>query len=172
MEAIDIFPDKYFTLEEFLELTEEHCQLINGEFFMTASHSPDHQKILLEVFLLVRKFISQDETLLFAPMDVFLDDKNVFQPDLLFVSEQRKAIVSKRGIEGAPDLVIEILSPATMMNDRNKKTVFYLEKGVQEVWLIDSNNRTLEIYTDSPQRQTKAKLFLHNKGTVKSCCIT
>src|SRR5690606_11697002 len=83
---------------------------------------------------------------LFAPLDVYLDDTNVFQPDLLYLSEERKAALVKEGIEGAPDLVIEILSPATAYYDLRQKKDIYEHFGVKEYIIVDPVQKNIELY--------------------------
>ena len=84
-----------------------------------------------------------------APCDVVLSEKDVVQPDLLFVAEARKSIVKGRGIFGAPDLVVEILSPATRQRDTTEKYDLYARYGVREYWVIDPGNRTVDLWTSA-----------------------
>jgi Uma2 family endonuclease len=86
----------------------------------------------------------------FAPIDVILgigDACEVAQPDLIFISAARAGIVKKHGIEGAPDLVIEILSPGTEKRDRGYKRALYARYGLEEYWLVDTDARTVEVWT-------------------------
>jgi len=81
-----------------------------------------------------------------APFDVAFDEENLVQPDILFVSTTRAGIVTEHGVEGAPDLVVEILSPGTFKTDRNDKMKLYRRSGVPEYWIIDPKSRTIEVY--------------------------
>lgn len=81
-----------------------------------------------------------------APIDVILDPENTFQPDLVFIAAARESIITKRGIEGAPDLVIEILSPSSEPLDRGKKMRLYYEHEVREYWLVDPDAKRVEVY--------------------------
>lgn len=81
-----------------------------------------------------------------APFDVYLTEHDVFQPDLLFVTNSRLDILTDKGAEGAPDLVVEILSRSTEYNDRNTKFSTYAQTGVTEYWLIDPARKSIEIY--------------------------
>jgi Uma2 family endonuclease len=81
----------------------------------------------------------------FAPVDVVLDEKNVVQPDLIFVSNANSGILERRGIEGVPDLVVEIISPTSLRRDRYDKRELYARFGVKEFWLADVANRSIEI---------------------------
>jgi len=162
---------KTITLEDYLQLEDESCQLINSELYMTPAPNPKHQRAIRLIYDSAAKNISEGE-FFFSPTDVFLDEKNVFQPDLLFISEDNKDIISERGIEGAPDLIIEVLSPSNAYLDRNIKKDIYFEKGVKEYWIVDLANQTLEIYTLAQKDKRKPHLYLVEKGTVKSTIIS
>ena len=84
-----------------------------------------------------------------APYDVVLSDYDVAQPDMLFVSNDRSAIVTERNIQGAPDLVVEVLSPGTPRYDRGYKQVLYSRHGVREYWLVDPDAGTVEVLAES-----------------------
>jgi hypothetical protein len=81
-----------------------------------------------------------------APCDVILDDTTVVAPDLLFVSTGRKQLLSNRGITGAPDLVVEILSESSERRDRGAKRQLYARYGVARYWIVDIDGQSLEIY--------------------------
>ena len=76
-----------------------------------------------------------------------LSNTDVVQPDILFVSNQRAGIVTEDNVQGAPDLVIEILSPSTAERDRTFKRSLYARHGVQEYWLVDPNAGRVEVLT-------------------------
>jgi Uma2 family endonuclease len=82
---------------------------------------------------------------------VVFSESTVVQPDILFVSHQRRGIIGEQNISGAPDLVVEILSPATEERDRGTKLQLYCRYGVQECWLVDPEERTVEVLTLSPE---------------------
>ena len=81
-----------------------------------------------------------------APTDCILSDITVLQPDLLYVATDRLAIISERGIEGAPTLVIEVLSPSTARLDRDRKMRLYAEHGVPYYWIVDPEARSIEAF--------------------------
>jgi Uma2 family endonuclease len=82
----------------------------------------------------------------FAPLDVVLSDENVLQPELMFISRERIGIIEENNIQGAPDLVIEILSPSTADKDRVLKKNIYARFGVREYWIVDPDARSIEVY--------------------------
>ena len=114
------------------------------------SPSPDlfHQNILGNLYFIIRSYLEQHQTgsVYLAPSDVHLTDLNVYQPDLYFVSNARKSILSAQGAEGAPDLVAEILSPKTARFDKGVKREVYARTGVKELWIIDPALREIQVY--------------------------
>ena len=81
-----------------------------------------------------------------APFDVILDDYNVVEPDVLFIRTEHFHIITEAHVEGAPDLVVEVLSPGTQDRDRGVKAHAYAQFGVEEYWIVDPENQTLTIY--------------------------
>lgn len=80
-----------------------------------------------------------------APFDVVLSETDVVQPDVIFVSQERAHVITRNNIQGAPDLVIEVLSPATAHRDRTFKRALYARHGVNEFWLVDADARSIEV---------------------------
>jgi len=90
--------------------------------------------------------------ILAAPLDVFLDEGNVLQPDILFVSTARAGFLAENGVHGAPDLVVEILSPSSAERDLNQKRRLYDQAGVAEYWIVDPKQRRISIYLFAQDR--------------------
>lgn len=143
------------------------CELIKGEVFTSPAPSFTHQIVLSNLYDLLRSYTKKNGGIsLFAPVDVFLDTKNVFQPDLLYVAKENLGIISERGLNAAPDLAMEIISPANSFKDRNQKRKLYQKFGVKEYWIIDPGNKTMEIY-DFSMEDTPI-LYLAEEGMVTS----
>jgi len=102
--------------------------------------------------------------------DVFLSDVNVYQPDVLFVSKENLTIITEHGIEGGPDLVVEILSPSTTKYDRGMKRKIYARTGVEELWLIDPEPQRIEVYRLQEDSETPAEVY-GCKATFKSALL-
>lgn len=115
------------------------AQLIENNIVMEPSPTYYHQSILMEISSQLHKYVKKHQLgeVLTAPMDVFLGKKNVFQPDILFISNERLSIIHEGGLHGAPDLVIEILSPATAKYDLEEKKDIYERFGVKEYWIVE-----------------------------------
>jgi Uma2 family endonuclease len=170
MGTLTIETGKTISLEDFLQIDDESCQLIDSKLYMTPAPNPKHQLIIGEFYSLLKK--QTKSKIFFSPIDVFLDEKNVFQPDLLLINEENKDKISERGIEGAPDLIVEVLSPSNAYLDRNIKKDIYFENGVKEYWIVDLANQTLEIYTLKQKDKRKPHLYLVKEGTVTSTVIS
>jgi Uma2 family endonuclease len=137
------------TYEQFRELPDDgkRYELIRGEVHLSPSPTTKHQWISHNLDLSLGPFVLKNGLgeVLAAPLDVRLSDDTALQPDLIFVSNARIGIIQEDFIAGAPDLVVEILSPSTAAHDRATKLRLYAEAGVPEVWFLDANARTVEL---------------------------
>ena len=134
------------TYADYLETADdERYELFDGELVRSPSSREIHQYILGRLFLRLGAFIYGRNLgkVYCSPFDVVLSDTDVVQPDLLFVSNGRESIVTPENIEGARDLVVEILSPATAARDRTLKLDLYARHGVQEYWIVDPDAKTI-----------------------------
>lgn len=130
-------------------------ELIEGDLVMAPSPSSFHQDILLNLALIIKGWLKAQPLgkVYVAPLDTYLSEINVFQPDLLFIRKENLGIVEEHGIEGAPDLVVEILSKSRAKFDLGPKRSTYARCGVEELWIIDPDKRTLAVYrlADAPE---------------------
>lgn len=123
-------------------------QLIEGELIVTPAPNPRHQIILGNIVDKIRQFVKDRAIVLFSPIDVYLDDENAFQPDMIVIFNERKDIIKKDGIYGPPDLVIEVLSPSTASYDIREKFRVYERSGVKEYWIVDPEINSIEVYSN------------------------
>jgi Uma2 family endonuclease len=122
-------------------------ELIDGELLeMTPAPTPRHQQVLGRIYLALSTHVSGGKlgVVYLSPIDVVLDEYTVVQPDILFVSQGRRDIVREDAIHGAPDLVIEILSPSSFYHDLRRKLRIYGHFGVQEYWIVDPEKQSVE----------------------------
>jgi len=148
--AITAHKKRKFTYEDYLKTPEDQrYELIEGELIMTPSPVPYHQWLSKNIEFELEKFVREKELgkVFYAPCDIYLDNENVLQPDILFISKQRLNIIGEKNIQGAPDLVIEILSESTAYIDMVKKKKLYAQFGVKEYWILDPGEKTAETYT-------------------------
>lgn len=141
-----------FTYKDYKNLPESETkryELLGGELIMVPSPTTYHQAISRNLEYILLEFV-QKHNLGFiynAPCDVVLSDEDVVQPDIFFISKERSHIITEENISGAPDLVIEILSPATADRDRTYKRTLYARYGVQEYWIVDPDKKEVEVMT-------------------------
>lgn len=139
------------TYAEYRELDEDDnywYELLHGELVKKSAPSPRHQITQANLFWLMENHCRLHKLgkILCAPIDVFVDEYNAPQPDLLFIADINKSIITQDGITGAPDLVVEILSPSSIRNDRGVKQRLYQRLGVAEYWILDPKNSSIEVY--------------------------
>ena len=136
------------TTEQFLQLPETTVptELIAGEITVSPTPSILHQRLVFKLAKLIDVVIPDGEVII-APMDVLLDEENVVQPDVFWVSTNGLALADgTKYFRGAPDLVVEILSPSTTRRDRDAKFRLYERFGVREYWLVDPVAELIEVY--------------------------
>ncbi len=141
---------KKYTEKDY-QLLEEGAplQLINGDLIMSPSLTINHQIVNGKLFMFISKHLEKNNLggiCLFSPIDVVLDDENIYQPDLIYISGKRKSELLQDQIMGAPDLIVEILSPSTAYYDLKQKKDFYERYGVKEYLIIDPVRHDAEIY--------------------------
>jgi Uma2 family endonuclease len=143
----DHIQHKTMTAAEFrlLPETTTATELIHGEVIVSPSPKRTHQLISSRLFTLLSNLVTDGE-LLYAPMDIYLDEKNVVQPDLFWISPQSKCQLINDYWHGAPDLVIEILSPSTALLDKSEKFDLYQQFGVCEYWLVETQSEYIEVW--------------------------
>jgi Uma2 family endonuclease len=108
--------------------------------------------------------------MLCAPTDVKLSDSHVVQPDIIFISQENSNIITENNVDGAPDLIIEILSPGTAYHDLIEKKEIYERFEVKEYWLVDPKKRRVEIFNNVGQ-QFKLNQRIELEGIAKSSVI-
>jgi Uma2 family endonuclease len=124
---------------------DKRYEILDGDLRIIPTPGIQHQRISIAFSAALFQKLSGLGTVLEAPCDVLLSNEDIVQPDILFVRKERNAIVGKLNIQGAPDLVVEILSPATRTNDFEAKRKIYSRFGVQECWIVDPAEETVEV---------------------------
>ncbi len=144
-----IIEKKKYTYEDYLKTPEDkRYELIEGELIMAPSPIPKHQRISGKIEYELRKFVTDNKLgeVFDAPCDVYLDEENVVQPDILFISKERLDIIGEKNIQGAPDLAIEIISESSAYRDMVQKKKLYAIFGVKEYWIVVPEEESIEIY--------------------------
>lgn len=136
-----------FNYRDYRQLPDDQrYEIIDGELYMVRSNGSLHQVVLRNLESMVWPFVREHQLgqVLFGPLDVILSEEDVVQPDLIFVSRERQEIIAEHGCAGVPDLVVEVTSLATSTLDRQQKRELYARYGVQEYWLVDPVNRSID----------------------------
>ena len=134
MEAFEMMPEGTF------------CQLINDVIIMSPAPTTPHARVQRKIFSALNNYVEAKKAgeLFFAPVDVYLNKKNAFQPDIFYIGNDRKGIIKDKGIIGSPDLIVEILSKGNQKYDLNDKKAVYEQSGVQEYWVVDPETKWCE----------------------------
>jgi Uma2 family endonuclease len=151
-----------------------YYELINGELVKKSAPSPRHQGIAFDVAFMMKQYCVTNNLggrVFVAPVDVIVDDYSAPQPDVLFISKLRLDIITNDGVMGAPDIVMEVLSPSSIKRDRNDKRKLYQRVGVPEYWILDPQNRSIEVYALTPEGYDITS-FAAEQGSVQSGVLT
>ncbi len=125
-----------------------YYQLIEGVLEVAPSPLTFHQKVSIELSHIMMTFLESHPMgeLFVAPLDVEFNNKNIYQPDILFISNERQSIIQEKRIVGPPDLVIEILSDGTKSLDLGPKYKVYEQSGVLEFWVVDPKTKSFSFF--------------------------
>lgn len=139
-----------FTYEIYAALPSDgrRWELIDGDFEVNPAPSTRHQTVSrrLQYELMTAIELLGHGQVFNAPVDVILSDTNVIQPDLCIIKSDRQGIISDRGIEGPPDIIVEILSPSTSTLDRRVKHPLYARFGVGEYWVVEPTGGRIDVH--------------------------
>ena len=165
--SITARPAFKFTYEDYRTAPpDKRYELLDGDLLLTPAPNLKHQRLQFRLGSRLGRFIEEKVLgeFFFAPCDVVLSDTDVVQPDLLFVSRDRRRLLSGGdNVRGAPDLVVEILSPATADRDLGYKRALYAKHGVKEYWLVDPAAETVSILIPRDGELAAAHTFGRNE---------
>lgn len=142
--------EQVYTTDDIYALPDgERAELIDGQIYMMGTPSRIHQKLVGQLSRIIGNYIESNHgscEIYPAPFAVFIkkDDKNYVEPDISVICDKNK--LSDRGCEGAPDFIIEIVSPSSRRMDYYKKCTLYAESGVREYWSVDPEKQRTMIY--------------------------
>ena len=148
-----------YTYDDYRTLPEDmsrRYELLHGELYMVPAPTTRHQRISRNLEFILHQFVAAGRLgeVFDSPIDLILgqgDAREVAQPDIVFIAHSQREIIKLHGIEGAPALVVEILSPGTEERDRGYKRTLYARHGVGEYWILDPEARTVEVYSAAAQ---------------------
>ena len=132
-----VLSDKIYTIEDYMKLDDgQRYELIGSKLIVVPRPRLKHQKISGRIYTRFENFLEQNPIgEVYSDVDVHLGDK-VVAPDVLFIAKERLNIAEVLNVQGAPDLVVQILSPSTAAYDKKEKSQLYCKHGVKEYWLV------------------------------------
>ncbi len=141
---------KHYTYEDYLRLPDDgnRYEIINGELITSPLPKVIHQIVSEELGFLFSSFVKAQKLgkIFYAPTDVVLDKFNTVQPDIFFISNENRKLITEDNIKGAPGLIVEILSPSTAYSDLVEKKELYEAFGVREYWIVDPKKERIDIF--------------------------
>ena len=139
-----------FTVEDYKAMPEgpPYYQFVEGELIMAPSPSSFHQDVAGNMFLLLANHVRKHRLgkVCIAPLDVYLSETNVFQPDVFFLANPVQPRFQRDGVHGAPDVVVEIVPPSNGLLETKRKRPIYAQHGVKEEWLIEPTLEQIHRY--------------------------
>jgi Uma2 family endonuclease len=151
---------KRWTYDDLAAMPEDNVirEILDGELFVAPSPVTKHQRVVRRLLLAIGSYLEQHPIgeVFIAPFDTVFAIDNVCSPDVLFVSNERSSIITKKNIQGAPDFVVEVLSKFNRRNDEISKRAIYERFGVDEYWIVDPEADTVRVH----RRQGKALVLV------------
>lgn len=162
-----------WTYQDYLDLPDDgyRYEIIGGELYMSPAPNTLHQRVLAELLFMLQVFVKKNKLgiVLPAPCDVLLEPGGTpVEPDILFISEKHRHIITPQNVQGPPDLVVEIISPFSPEHDRDRKFKLYQKSGVAEYWLVDPEARTIEVFVLRQQRYELLGRFESGQTAISS----
>lgn len=155
----------HFTYHDYLLLPEDkRYEILEGDLVVVPAPNTAHQRISRDLQNALVNHVRQYRLgeVFCAPYDVVLSEENIVQPDIAFVRSEREGIITADNVQGAPDLVVEVLSPRTKSRDLEIKRKIYAKYGVGEYWIVDPIERTLEVLILGEEGYCSAGIYPHS----------
>ena len=135
------------TYQDFCALPDDgrRYEILDGDLYMSPSPEEPHQNVVGNLFAILREHVRRNKLgkVYVAPFDVLLDEHNIVEPDIIFVSNAKRSILTRKNIKGAPDLLVEALSPFSGERDLRDKRSLYARCGVEWYWIVDPEKKTV-----------------------------
>lgn len=158
----DLVREQPMTYEDYAKLPDDgiRYELADGVLeAMTPGPNAVHQLMLQQLMDAINRSCLNEYVIFLAPIDVILSETEVRQPDIVVLHRERLSVVTKRGIEGPPDLVVEVLSPHSVKRDRSGKLTAYAKYRIPEYWIVDANNEVLEQHVLKGERYELVEVY-------------
>lgn len=162
-EAMQALEGKNHTLDDYYALPDDlRVELIDGKFFVMESPTSFHQLAAGEIYYQIQNSLKENKgdcMAFISPVDVRLDcdDRTMVEPDVIIVCDRKK--IERWGIMGAPDFVLEVLSPSTSRKDSVLKLKKYINVGVKEYWMIDPRSMKLVVFNLTERAEYNPEIY-------------
>lgn len=158
------------TYDDYCRIPEDgrRYEVIQGTLYMAPAPFYRHQKIIGRLFVLLDQFVQSTNAgeVLIAPFDVLLSEHNVVQPDILFIAKNNLSILTEKNAQGAPDLMIEVLSKSNRRHDEVRKRKLYETFGVREYWIVDPQAESITMYSHDGDRFGVPNVFFKERNDI------
>lgn len=153
------------TYTDFCRLPDDNLvhEIIDGVHYMNPAPVPFHQKVIGMLFTQIQGYLTEHPLgeAYFAPVDILFSDYDVVEPDLVYIAREHLDILTEKNVQGAPDLLAEVLSPGTRKKDLELKYHLYEQHGVREYWIVDPGLKTVRVLRLEQGRYREAALLGH-----------
>ncbi|MEO0138288.1 MAG: Uma2 family endonuclease [candidate division WOR-3 bacterium] len=163
--------EKVWTYEDYLKLEDDkRYEVINGRLVEMPAPGFEHQKVLNAINLKIYTFVLEKDfgEIVPSPFDVILSEDIVVQPDIVFISKDNLKNIREGRLFGAPDMIVEIVSPGSYNRDRYEKFKIYEEFGVKEYWIVLPGEKAVEVWVLGEKGKYELYSFAEKEGKVKS----
>jgi Uma2 family endonuclease len=163
-----------FTYDDLLEMPDDgrHYEILDGELIVNAAPNLHHQRIVGRIYSAIFNYLERQPIgeVFISPVDVVFTQRWVVEPDVVYVRNERKSILTKANVSGAPDLAVEVLSHSTRRNDEIIKRHAYENFGVIEYWIVDPELESIKVYrrNDGERYQGVVEVSTETKGATVS----
>ena len=159
-----------FTYNDLIEMPDDgrHYEILDGELIVNAAPNLRHQRIVGRIYNAISDYLDRHALgeVFVAPVDVVFTQRWVVEPDVVYVSNERKSVLTEPNISGAPDLAVEVLSPSTRRKDEITKRHAYENFAVGEYWIVDPEIESVKVYrrADAGRYERVAELSIETAG--------
>mgnify|MGYP001773072605 CR=1 FL=1 len=167
----EMVKEKVWTYEDYLKLDDDRrYEVIKGRLMEMPAPTPWHQDLVGKIFIILVNFVSRKNLgkAFVSPIDVVLSEDMVLQPDIVYISKENLGIIGEKAIMGAPDLVVEIVSPSTTRRDTVVKKGIYEDFSVKEYWIVYPDEKAIEVWVLGENGKYELYSFAEKEDKVNS----
>ena len=168
-------PYKRLTYVDYCKIPDDgkRHEIIDGIHYVSPASRYIHQQIVANLVSLLNPWVQGHQLgiVLMAPFDIVLSEHDVVQPDVLFISNENRGILTDKNAQGAPDIAIEVTSPGTTNHDRETKFRIYEHYGVKEYWIVDPRTESVYVYRLVEEHYQEPQVLSNGQGSTLSSAL-